>query len=321
MDPVDVVCGVYVLLTAAKISQLLLTVAARRQKKKKEGMEYAPSLQVIMFILDNVLVRGEVDIAKVPRKIFRDITDPWLQDYTKRINKNKGKEPRVFTNLKDAMNTFYREFCNDTSSFMVHWISNSSVLFLNQPLGLQAVLSLSYYVAVSPIMLFREVSLGGNALTLICKMAAGSTMNEVYVVACKEQLPFEEALAKYPWATRLFSRKQVHAMIGRAACPLYKRELPFPVKEDIMDFDYDVIDSVMAKLRQRHNSILGNLRESLDASHILLAAMILYLCYLDAQELSWIWTIAPYASIFYPVRVFVDRMLGIQWHASFRYCL
>ena len=77
-------------------------------------------------------------------------------------------------------------------------------------------------------------------------------------------------------------------MLGRAACPLYKRELPFPVKGDIMDFEYDMIDSGLGKLRQCHKSFLGGLQE-MYTSQIVLAGAFLYFClldYLDGYTLS-----------------------------------
>ena len=155
-------------------------------------------------------------------------------------------------------------------------------------------------------------------------MAAAVTITEVYVVSCKEQLPLEDALARYPWVSGVFTKKQVHPMLGKAACPLYKRTLPFPVKGDIMDFDYDVVTSGVAKLKQRHENFFRNLLEYVYVSHVALAALAGYLCYcdyLDGQSMpfSWVLKVAPYAGTFYSIRVVTDWWLGVQWHPLYFY--
>lgn len=322
MELIDVFCGLYAFLTAMKIAQLAMGVVDMMKKAPNtRQMGYSPSLQLIINLVDYAVVRDSESINKIPRKIFRNITDPWVQAYTKRVNSEDKSQRRVFTKLGDALNTFYLEFCQETSSFMVHWIANSSSAFIMQPLGLHSIIGILYWVTLAPFMLAREILLGGNALTFNCKMAASATMNEVYVVSCKEQISLEEALQKYPWFSGVFSQKQVHAMIGRAACPLYKRELPFPAKQHVMDFDYVVIESGLAKLKQHHDSILGNILESCYASHVVLIGALLYFCFQDYLKgnvfsFSWLATVAPYAASFYPVRMLVDWSLGIKWHPS-----
>ena len=324
MELLDLLCGVYILLTVTKISQLVVTLLGRMSPPKTNSIQYAPSFEPIMLFVDYVLIRQDDSISKLPRKLFREITDPWVKDYTERVRRNTDRKPRVFSNLKDAVSTFYMEFCHESSSFMIQFLSNSSTAYLRQPMGLHSALGVLYFVTFSPLMLLRELYLGGNALTFNCKMAAASTLTEVYVVSCKEGISLEEALAKYDWVSGLFSKKQVHAMIGRAACPLYKRELPFPVKGDVMEFDYDVIDAGVAMLRQRQNTLLGNLKEDLYVSHFVLVGLAIYLSYWEHLQsgllsFSWVAALAPYAAVFYTVRVIVDWQLGITWHPFFYY--
>ena len=56
-------------------------------------MEYAPSAQVFLFILYHIVIREDQGVNKVPRKVLREITDPWLEQYT--ALSKKESEPRV----------------------------------------------------------------------------------------------------------------------------------------------------------------------------------------------------------------------------------
>lgn len=331
MELTSLLCYVYLGLTATKISQWLIMafMSVRSADAKADNtIDCGPSMKVTNALTDYLLlVRHEKSITKIPRKELRDITDPWVEKYTAQVIRDKGAEPKVYSSLHDAMSAFYMEFCQESSDFTIHWSLNGFAAFLRQPLGLNATFAVLYFVGIFPIMAVRESKrLGGNVLSLICKMAASATIAEVYVVSCKEQLSFEKTLTRYPWASGLFTRKQVHPLIGKNACPLYKREIPFPVKNHVMDFEYDVIDASLALLRQRHDSFVGDLREDIHVSQVVLACMTMYLCYLDfvqgnVASFSWLWKIGPYAAGFYIVRELVDWQLGIKWHPKYHFLL
>ena len=106
-------------------------------------------------------------------------------------------------------------------------------------------------------------------------MAAAATITEVYVVAAKEDISFEKALHKYPWLAGLFSRPQIHPMIGRAVCPVYKREVVLPI-EDTMDFDIEILPNKCGTLivRQVYSSWWRNVWEDWFPSFFLFVGLL-----------------------------------------------
>jgi len=144
-------------------------------------------------------------------------------------------------------------------------------------------------------------------------MATCSSIVEVYVVACKEGIPFETALHKYPWFGGIFTRPQIHPLIGRAVCPIYKRKIVFP--KDIMNFDVQVIPNKagMAVVRQRTAGLQW--WHDLLLTQLLFGVVVIYLMFLSNR--SW-WeiltsSVGPYAAVYYSVRMAVDRTLGLEW--------
>ena len=143
-------------------------------------------------------------------------------------------------------------------------------------------------------------------------MAAAATITEVYVVAAKEDISFEKALHKYPWVAGLFSRPQIHPMIGRAVCPVYKREVVLPI-EDTMDFDIEILPSKSGPLevRQVYSSWWRNIREEWFPNLVLFIGLLALLY--KWQGLDGYIAVAPYAGFFYMVRAVADASMGIEW--------
>ena len=149
-------------------------------------------------------------------------------------------------------------------------------------------------------------------------MAAGATITEIYVVAAKENIPFEKALHKYPWVAGVFSRPQMHPMIGRAVCPIYKREVALPI-EDTMDFDIEILPNKCGTLivRQVYSSWWRNVWEDWFPSFFLFVGLLALLY--NWEGLDGYLAVAPYAGVFYISRTIADASMGIEWLKQFSY--
>ena len=312
----NALCGTYVALTLIKVTQLVLETVRRRMTTTPAGkgvVEYCPSLVVAIWMLDWIMGQDK-SLTKVPRKTFREVTDPWVQRYNAKVleRRQQGVKPKVFTNLHEAKEHFFLELCQDTSAKIISY-GHQGTQMHNLPLGLSYLCVTVFFLALVPFHILREkLVFGGNPITFICKLAAAITVTDVYVVACKESLSFNEALTRYPWVSGIFVGEQIHPMIGKAVCPLYKRELEFP--KDVMEFEYEVVEGAMLGLRQRRSSWAGRLWEDVLVCHYVLPLLALYLTYTD---LSWIRTVAPYAAAFYLTRELIDWQLGIHWHPKY----
>jgi len=305
-------CHFYLGLTAIKLLQMTLgwfSTKAAKGKKDTEKMEYSPSLQVLISFIDLLM---DAPSAKIPRKELREVTDKWLNDYAMVL---QSRGPKTFHSLEDAKRSFYEELSQDSSSSLIFTIAKLGTAYLRQPLGVVSVLEFVMYVPLVIIFMFRELIIGGNMRTLPCKLALAATITDVYVMACVDGICFEEALMKYPWMTGLFSKQQLHPMIGRAVCPVYKRQVTFPKDEMKFKPNFIATPSGMALLEQQYESFWGRLWEHFSFVNAIAFGVGLATCYrlFWTQQILDLQVLLLSGALFYSARWTVDRALGIRW--------
>ncbi|CAB9525789.1 expressed unknown protein [Seminavis robusta] len=329
MSFLDLLAILYWVLAAGKILQgclMLLTGSGWGEKKdeSKGKVEMVPSLQVLIRLLEFVLGQ-EQELSLIPRKELRAITDPWLQNYTEKhaLKRSSSTLAKRFTSLYEAKRDFFQEFCQESTGIHVD-LTNIAVPFLNHPMGLVSLFNFSIFLASVPLLLVREfcISRSWNAPNiLICKLAASKTITDVYVLGCKHQIDFETTLHRYPLTAELFNNNQIHPLVGRAACPLYKREIVFP-EGDCMDFEFDFIrvPGGQAFLRQHHASALWNLWEDTLLSHYILVAGGILLLWSHGLA-QFVQVLALPMTAFYSIRTCVDAYFQIPHDPCHHYSL
>ena len=146
-------------------------------------------------------------------------------------------------------------------------------------------------------------------------------MTEVFAVSCHDKISFESCIHKYPWVTGLFSRKQVHPLIGRAMCPAFKRKVCFP--KDTMNCKVECLPNptgtaVARQLYPKHK-LLEWWHNDVFPSQLMFVGLGLYVFgVIGVQRVMASWL--PYCSfIFYATRVVADRGLGIEWLPMYYY--
>lgn len=167
---VGILSNTYLVLTALKLTQWGL-----HKWNRNEGM-YIPSFSVFMTLLSLVLMGGEMQVSKIPRKDLRVITDKWIEEYHKKVQR---RAPKKFSTHNEALNHFFVEFCND-SPFYVWFVSKTSTPYLNQPLGICTAAQLLLFLLGIPFLVLREVVfMGGGPLTVLCKVSSSASTKSV----------------------------------------------------------------------------------------------------------------------------------------------
>lgn len=309
VNVVDCLCFAYSALWSMKAAQLVLYLFKKskssNKKSEEEKLEYNSSMASFFLVLD--ALSGERPASTIPRREFREITDPMFERYLKEYSR---RDPKTFRSLMDAKRNCFREFTGDTG----YWIDFGNRIsdFLRQPLGLVWMFTSMQFVSMFVAFLLREILIvGGTAKSCICKVAGSVTMTEIYVVCRKENITFEEAIWKYPWSHGTFSKIAAHPLIGTNVCPLYKKRFQWP--EDTMDFEIEVkaVPTGNAILRQKYDNALVDAIKKLRLSHVGVMAVG-----------AWLWvrhgthgclSVAPVAARFYVSRVTVDYVVGTRW--------
>lgn len=278
---------------------------------KRQRVEMVPSVQIMIRIVE-CLIGQEQELNQIPRKELRSITDPWLQNYAKNYALSPQRSKR-FTSLYDAKRDFFRELCEESTGILVD-LTNIAVPFVNYPLGIVSLINFSIFLMSLPFLLVREFLLTRSLQApniLLCKIAASKTITDVYVLAAKDGIDFDTAIHRYPLTADIFNNTQLHPLVGRAACPIYKREVVFP-KGDAMDFEFDFvrIPGGQAILRPKHQSLVWKLWEEILLAHYVLAVLALYLIHSQGLEQT-VRVLGPPAAIFYAVRTLVDYSFAI----------
>lgn len=284
------ICVFYSTLTVIKLFQWVIHYASIRQGCNPNI--YNPSFAVFSALANVIFLGGQTELRLVPRKTFQSITDRWLKAYTQAIQE-KTRKPKTFHHLSDALNDSFREFCQETTAFYVPFMKYTSMNSLNQPLGFCSLASMIAFIVVIPFLMVREYSLGGNALTALCKVSyfwvnvyyhavlflkwcctitclpinfisLGARYYSIWKVAVSSTsnnlyvVCCKEGIScKYPWISGVFERPQRHPMIGRAVCSMYERKIVLP-NNDKMDFDIELLPNTCGTLviRQTYPSRL-----------------------------------------------------------------
>mmetsp|Transcript_57270 Transcript_57270/g.170780 ORF Transcript_57270/g.170780 Transcript_57270/m.170780 type:complete len:180 (-) Transcript_57270:442-981(-) len=114
MSTIDSLCVVYWALTAMKVVQLALYHLKPKPSSSDKGkLEYNSSMGSFFFVLDTF--SGERPASKIPRKEFRDITDPLFHAY---IADRSTRPGRTFADLSSARRNCFAEFVQDSG----YWI-------------------------------------------------------------------------------------------------------------------------------------------------------------------------------------------------------
>lgn len=162
------ICVFYFTLTAIKLLQWAIHHASIR--KGNNPNMYNPSFAAFFTLSNALFLGGQTELRLVPREKFRSITDRWLEAYTAAIQE-KTRKAKTFHHLSDALNDFFREFCQETSAFYVPFIKYTATDSLNQPLGFCCLFSNIAFAVGMPFLIAREYCLGGNALSALCKVS------------------------------------------------------------------------------------------------------------------------------------------------------
>ena len=333
----SVLIVLYFMFTIAKVMQWMMHVwftKFNNDSNKPERISYIPSLQAAISMVHLIAAtsmsgsENQSNIADIPRKEYQTLTDPMLKSYTK----NYGTLPkgRVFRSIEEAKRNFFTEF-SSRSDYMT-WFLCSSIGPLARA-QIAAPLGLTWFLYVVPWFCFSSAALinekwnGGNIMTWTLHVAVALTITDVYIVCCKENLTWEEGIHKYKWFD-IFSKEQIHPLIGTHICPMYKRTVIFP--PDKMDFDIEVVETKSSLLAIREKKKKEHSWQYRNVILLLSVTTVLSLCYflsfqvsrfdVDVEELSRILSrscqkVAPSAILFYVIRFAVDHAMGTSWEA------
>ena len=107
-------------------------------------------------------------------------------------------------------------------------------------------------------------------------------------------------------------------MIGRGACPVYKREVVLPIG-DTMDFDIEILPNKSGTLlvRQQYSSWWRNVWEDWFPNLFLFGGLLAVLSIWHGLD-GWT-DVAPYAGFFYVTRAVVDASMGIEWAKQYSF--